>query len=264
MATAEFFVDFKRSPDKDPFVPLQHVEPRTAQPNVDSDEEPEPHTGNPFVNDSPYVRKTLGRITRSIAAQMGSQYRTHIFSVLIVKDYARLMRWDRSGVIVTERIYYSKEPEFLEFFKLYDKAAPEVRGSDQSVTVPTPVEIEAALETCSGLLDPSGPLLVVSLHNPLLHAEPHRYIVESPSSRRSILPTGRSTQTSIAYDIQRKKRVFMKDSWRIVAADTTMEGQVYQMLNQGEVKNVPYCADFCDVGEDRYHQTQTQNFVRSP
>ncbi len=129
MATAEFFVDFKRSPDKDPFV--QQAESRAAQPNVDSDEESEPQ--NPFVKGSPSVRRTLGRITKCIAAQMGSQYRTHSFSVLIAKDYARLMRCDRSGVIVTERIYYNKEPELLEFFKLYDKAAPEVRGSDQTV-----------------------------------------------------------------------------------------------------------------------------------
>jgi len=132
------------------------------------------------------------------------------------------------------------------------------------VTAPTPAEIEAALETCSGLLDPSRPLLVVSLHNSLLHAEPHRYVaVESPSAR-SFLLTGRSTHTSVAYDIQRKKRVFIKDSWRIVAADTMMEGQVCQMLNRGKVKNVPSCVDFCDVGEDRYHQTQTQNFFYAP
>jgi len=117
MVTTEFFIE------KDSFV--QQAETWTAQSNVDSDDELRPQ--NPFVEDSPSVRRTLGQIiTKCIAAQMGLQYQTHSFSVLIVKDYARLMRWDRSDVIVTERIYYNKEPDFLEFFKLYDEAAPEV------------------------------------------------------------------------------------------------------------------------------------------
>ncbi len=156
MVTAGFLVtvDFKRPPGKDPFV--QQAETWTVQPNVDLGDEPGPQ--NPFVKDSPSVRRTLGQITKCIAAQMGSQYQTHSFSVVIVKDYARLMRWDRSGVIATgEHIYYNKEPELLEFFKLPDEAAPELRGSDQFVTAPSPVEIEAALERCSGLLGPLNP-----------------------------------------------------------------------------------------------------------
>jgi len=40
---------------------------------------------------------------------MGAQYRTHIFSVLICEDYARLIRWDRGGAIVTEPIKYNEE-----------------------------------------------------------------------------------------------------------------------------------------------------------
>jgi hypothetical protein len=35
------------------------------------------------------------------------------------------------------------------------------------------------------------------------------------------------------------------------------------MLHQGNVKDIPLCVDFCDVGEVRYHQTQTRLFFRS-
>jgi hypothetical protein len=52
----------------------------------------------------------------------------------------------------------------------------------------------------------------------------------------------------------------MKDSWRDVADGVKSEGEVYQMLRQGHVKNVPLCVDFCDVGEVRYHQTQARHF----
>ncbi|KAG0695915.1 hypothetical protein DFH29DRAFT_813668 [Suillus ampliporus] len=44
---------------------------------------------------------TLGQITSYASAQLGAQYRTHTFSVLIVHNCARIIRWDREGAIVT-------------------------------------------------------------------------------------------------------------------------------------------------------------------
>jgi hypothetical protein len=71
------------------------------------------------------------------------------------------------------------------------------------------------------------PLLVVSLYISDIHAELHRYIIKSPYAQPSLPePITRLTHTSVAYDTQRKKRVFIKDSWRIVAADVPVEGQV--------------------------------------
>ncbi|KAI9442083.1 hypothetical protein BJY52DRAFT_1089943, partial [Lactarius psammicola] len=234
-SVAEFFVEFKNSADDDPF------------------------TGDGYRSDSRNARRTVGQIATYVSVQMDSQYRTHTFFVLIIKSYARLMRWDRSGAIFSEPIYYNEKSELLEFFEAYDKATPEAWGCDQFVTKPTPGEIDAALGAWDDF-DHSTSLLVVSLHNQDLHPEPHRYVIISPRARPS-LPIGRSTRMSVAYDLQRKKRVFMKDSWRIVAANTTMEGQVYQMLNQRKVRNVPLCVDFCDVGEDNYHKTQTESLV---
>jgi hypothetical protein len=60
--------------------------------------------------------------------QMGLQYRTHCFLVLVIQHYACLMRWDRSGVVFSEPIYYNDCPEFLEFFEAYNEATPEARA----------------------------------------------------------------------------------------------------------------------------------------
>jgi hypothetical protein len=71
----------------------------------------------------------MDQIGTYVALQMDSQYRTHTFFVFIVGNYARLMRWDRSGIIVTDRIKYNTEPELVEFFERYNAAPPEVRAA---------------------------------------------------------------------------------------------------------------------------------------
>jgi hypothetical protein len=116
------------------------------------------------------------------------------------------MRWDRSGIIVTDRIKYNTEPELVEFFERYNAAPPEVRGSDKFVGQPSDAEISAARGMYPNF---NLSLLAVEIQNEGLHERPKRYIINSPVARPS-LPIGRFTRTSIAYDVQRKKLVFMK------------------------------------------------------
>ncbi|GJJ15670.1 hypothetical protein Clacol_009948 [Clathrus columnatus] len=58
-----------------------------------------------FVKESITGGETLGQTTVYAAAHQASQFRTH----------ARLLRWDRSGVVVTKAIPIDS-PEFIEFF----------------------------------------------------------------------------------------------------------------------------------------------------
>jgi len=53
----------------------------------------------------------------------------------------------------------------------------------------------------------------------------------------------------------------MKDSWQVEAHGCRPEGEVYEILNGGHARNIPKCIDFCDVGDEAYHQTQTQTFA---
>ncbi|KAH8985823.1 hypothetical protein EDB83DRAFT_2326024 [Lactarius deliciosus] len=85
-ARAEFFVKCKGSHSNDPFA-------KTLQAAMDGE--------NIFMKHH-NAGNTTGQIVNYIAAQMGCQYRTHTFLVLVVKDYARLTRWDCGGVIVTD------------------------------------------------------------------------------------------------------------------------------------------------------------------
>ncbi len=242
---AELFIEVKKSASSDPF---------------NDDAQPDTNGKLRFIKQTKEAQETIGQISTYVAFQMGSQYRTHTFFILVTGLYARLLRWDRSGVVVTERFEYNKQHHLFSFFELFNAATPCIRGWDESVSVPSKQEQAAALEVCPDLPQ-NDPLLVVEICA-AGQAKPRRYVVTSPRPEPS-LPIGRLTRTSIAYDVQDKKRVFMKDSWRVKAAGCLMEGKVYQILNDGSVPNVPTCLDFCDVGSEEHHQTHTQLIARS-
>ncbi len=237
-ALVEFFIEFKISPKFDPFGPDE----------------------GPLVKDTTDAKNTLGQISTYISFQMGAQYRTHIFFVLIIGDYARLLRWDRSGVVVSERIKYNKQRQLFAFLELFNAATPEIQGRDKSVSKPSKDEKEDAWRTCHEF-DTDNTLLVIEFPKEGQRAS-NRYIISSPRSR-ICLPIGRMTRTSIAYDVQKKKRVFMKDSWRVKAHGCRPEGEVYEILNRGHARNIPKCVEFCDVGDEAYHQTRSQTFAAS-
>jgi len=65
---------------------------------------------------------------------------------------------------------------------------------------------------------------------------------------------------SIAYDVQRERRVLLKDSWRVLIDDIKPEGVVYNMLHEKKVPNVPVCSLANDIG-GHLHVTRTNQFV---
>jgi hypothetical protein len=253
----EFFIEFKSQTSYDPF----HIPPAPVE-----DDDPPPAHFLSRLRGKPM--DVLGQLGTYAAVNMDSQYRTHSFLVLIIGDYARLMRWDRCGIVFTEPIYYDTQPEFLEFFEAYDRASLDVRGHDSIISDPKDNEKSIGSQVLSSSVSPvdnnAQTFLVVSLRNEADHASPHRYIIPSPSIPPS-LPVGRCTRTSVAYDLQNDRgRVYMKSLWRIVSSDNDIkEGKVYQALNKANVKNIPNCVAFCDF-EDKYHQTQTHGFVGEP
>ena len=72
---------------------------------------------------------TLGQMTRYATAHLAAQFHTHAFSVLVFPKWARLMRWDRAGVVVSERISLNQS-HLAEFFWRFNHADAEDRGHD--------------------------------------------------------------------------------------------------------------------------------------
>ncbi|KAF8259059.1 hypothetical protein EI94DRAFT_1495822, partial [Lactarius quietus] len=72
---------------------------------------------------------------------------------------------------------------------------------------------------------------------------------------------GCATRTSIAYDIQRNRIIFFKDSWRVTGVRIMREGEVPATLNGNNVPNIPHCSASSDIGQDNYHSTVTDKYA---
>jgi hypothetical protein len=228
---AEFFIEFKWSTGDNPFC-----------------------DGMPFLSDSKTASDTLGQITAYAAVQLAAQFRTHVFSVFIFRDTARLLRWDRSGTIVSEAFQYNVSDQLAEFFRRYSHASDVVRGVDETVTKPTPAQERQARDVLD--IDRSIPLFKVLVPH---EGGQYEFIVRAPDAR-PYTPPGRATRGFKAYDIAQRRVVFLKDSWRVNLPDILPEGKVYKILNNAKVKHVPKCLASGDISTSDYHATKTQNY----
>ncbi|CDO78014.1 hypothetical protein BN946_scf184907.g4 [Trametes cinnabarina] len=78
-------------------------------------------------------KHVLGQIIRYAVLVFDSQHRTHHFTLLILGPMARLIRWDRSGILVTHKFDYTMEPEKLaQFLWRFGRMSPSQRGHDPS------------------------------------------------------------------------------------------------------------------------------------
>ncbi|KAH9015347.1 hypothetical protein EDB84DRAFT_1567739 [Lactarius hengduanensis] len=240
-ALSDLFIEFKNRPEEDAF--STHL----------TDESP-----TRFMSQKTKGVITASQITTYVALQLDCQYRTHVFSVLIVRDYAQLIRWDQSGAIVTAPIYYQQDPALLDFFTRYVNADRSMRGHNDSVRYATQAETRKAIDA-NKEFSISQKLLVVNVPLQRPKSGYGSYVIKPPVGQ-FYTPPGRATRTSIAYDIERNCIVFFKDSWRVDCDGIKREGEIYAMLNDAGVPNVPRCSASGDVSEDIYHSTHTNRF----
>ncbi|KAG1779841.1 hypothetical protein EV702DRAFT_1043716 [Suillus placidus] len=236
VSTTEIIIEFKWSPSHDAF----------RQPGADS-----------LMSQTEKGMDTLGQITSYTAAQLGTQFCTHVFSVLIVRDRTRIIRWDREGAIVTSPIDYNNEPDLADFFYRYARASPEMRGVDTSVMLAGDEEADLArsrlnIPSTTRMFKVDVPHVEGSGSVTLVFPQP----VTKPHS-----PVGRWTRACPAFDLVNKKLVMLKDSWRVSLPDVLPEGETYKLLMSKKVAHIPKCIAYHDVPPSIAQQsTQTAKF----
>ncbi|GJJ11144.1 hypothetical protein Clacol_005375 [Clathrus columnatus] len=194
----------------------------------------------PLVKSSNEARITLGQITYYASAHQAAQFRSHVFSLLVFPRYARILRWDRSGVIVTEKVPLSSNL-LLEFFHRYNSMTPERRGIDTTATMLSPDVNQAQEDSFKDQLSVNGSLYIAR----------HKLYMDNSRS-----PFSRSTRGFIAYSVSEKEYVFVKDTWRL--SSQTPEHQIYAQLKEN---NVDYIATVLNSGDILDQQTRTQNYT---
>ncbi len=190
----------------------------------------------------------LGQLALSAAAQMAAQFRTHIFSVLVFRrgSYARLLRWDRAGVVVTEKIPFDK-PAIPEFYWRYCHASATERGHDASVqrfSEDSDLD-QAQADDFREKLSLNEETCLFRLN---LGEGKGSYIVgKSMFMGVSLELGGRSTRIFNAICEQDGSLVILKDTWRITVGGQLPEHKVYEKLYRGQVRHIAQVKEGADV-----------------
>lgn len=115
---------------------------RSADPFGKSSGQKQRQTDNLFLHLSGNSQSSRAQMIKYAVGVMVRQHRTHLFTVFITRDKARLMRWDRCGAVVSTEFDYLKEPKWLlNFFRRLALLSPAMQGYDTSVQPATEEQI---------------------------------------------------------------------------------------------------------------------------
>ncbi|KAI0367831.1 hypothetical protein BV20DRAFT_1114602 [Pilatotrama ljubarskyi] len=203
------------------------------------------------------INRALGQHLAYATEVLARQHRAFLFSVSMSGSSARLLRWDRSGVIVTQSFDVRQEPDLLcDFVGRFACASDVQRGHDLTVEMATPGEdslfrevITTHVREQSGLhgdglakavKEHYEPGHVTAVHvfsvktdSSLMRTE--RYLVSRPVTNPLSL-TGRATRGYWAVQSSTGRPVFLKDTWRLAQE---LEGDVISSLLSAGVRYVP-------------------------
>lgn len=184
------------------------------------------------------------------------QHRTFAFTVLIFGTYARLIRWDRSAAIVTEKFNYKQNSQplvdFLWYFTRLDDAG---RGKDNTVRDATAEETDIAHQKLEEWAPAKERSVIVFT---ILDGGKKRDFIGWGSMADAESLTGRATRAYPVWDTEVKDVRFLKDSWR--GANFERESDILRTLNAANVENVPEL--ICGGDIDGYgHTTRSQEFA---
>ena len=141
LSIVDCLIEFKTTSDQDLFlVQLPPLAPLASVNSSDSSDSYDFHAGqtrivcsNPFMAATPLAHHVAGQITSYASLVMSAQYRTHLFTILILNKFARLIRWDCSGALITEPIYHDGQPHLLDFLIRFNDATPAARSCNPTV-----------------------------------------------------------------------------------------------------------------------------------
>ncbi|KAI0073596.1 hypothetical protein K474DRAFT_1710553, partial [Panus rudis PR-1116 ss-1] len=209
------------------------------------------------------ARAVRGQIWHYFASQCSRQHRPFIIGWALFGDHIRFYRVDRSGMVVSEEVYFKRNPElFAEFLWRYSHMSREERGFDTSVTPASEDEkqtLTRAVREYEQLVKIGGTRRSPDISLTLDDTYPtYRARVDDESTgkstfyiiRRPIAPFlslfGRATRGYIALDFNKalttgstlvESLVFLKDTWRLTNGEK--EGDVYRELLALSTPNIP-------------------------
>ena len=266
------FIEVKSSKNLDPFIdrPNDDNTPPGYRFTID------PWKKYPDDQNAQYSVSALGQITRYAHVIQTRQFRTCVYSISVAGTTARLLRWDRNGVIVTESFEYKSKPEILTgFIWLFSKATNEGRGFDPSAVAVTS-EAERFRFACAITRHAKAQLSGLNVEEVREEVDKHywpsavtRLTVGTGAETHSIWVSrpmftspgviGRSTKGYWGVRCESDEVVFIKDIWRTNAPGVDVEGTILKGLLEEGVRNIPELVCHGDVESEG-----ESHFLHSP
>ncbi|KAI0645199.1 hypothetical protein C8Q79DRAFT_757799 [Trametes meyenii] len=216
-------------------------------------------------------RRVLGQIMSYSVLVFDNQQRTHHFTLVIFGDMARIVRWDRSGAVVSEKFNYVQEPlKLARFLWRFSRLSAAQRGHDSSAT-------RLASGTPNHDLILRRRLVPYKVEGHILGKHAYDEFMRSTTDERSFWKlevhdskktraflvgkphfiadglAGRGTKGYVAIDLDDSDGpfVYLKDAWRVAHPRMRQEGEVLAYLADptvgSPVKNVPTLVCHGDV-----------------
>lgn len=214
------------------------------------------------------AQKALGQLTHYAQLQFARQHRWACFQIFVVGTYARFLRWDRSGAIVSRRFNYREDPKPLyTFLWRYVHADSTTRGYYETVRSASDQEEELFKATIEQRLMDDAPFLVkgdqkeedprdiAKSHLDTYYApgqvwrikiENKEYLISRPVvSPVAIVSCGTRGYWAVTKaDPKTKPKtkprvVFLKDTWCYDVENMDREANIVTELNKKKIDHVP-------------------------
>ncbi|OBZ74090.1 hypothetical protein A0H81_06324 [Grifola frondosa] len=193
----------------------------------------------PFEVDSTHAAQVRGQLISYAEMAMNRQHRTHLYSVFVMHKFARLIRWDRAGAVVSEKFDYKENPEILgEFFWRFSHMTDEAQGYDRTAQLlSSRTKLFRLMDTMAERVLPEpfdyirqqfkDSLKGESLKEDDVKVDWPRYklaVEDKEKGTRYFLVgrchgqspdlVGRGTRTYVAIDVETETFIHLKDQWR--------------------------------------------------
>ncbi len=218
----------------------------------------------------------LGQILSYAEFVLTRQQRTCLFMVLLLGDLCRLVRFDRSGAIASEKFNYKTNGgDLIEFLWRYARCDLATRGHDPSAERIDPASNLGQRMQARATKKPAdaGPedyvreLFEKSLKTDWSwwklrvdgeHGVVRHFLVGEPNFQAPGV-AGRGTRGYVALDADNIDGQFyyLKDAWRVVSRQIDKEGKILQFLNKKGVKYIPTLECHGDIAMPTIQLTKT-------
>ncbi|KZT27189.1 hypothetical protein NEOLEDRAFT_1240481 [Neolentinus lepideus HHB14362 ss-1] len=260
--------------------------------------------GKPLEADAEDRESTRGQIIGYAIALFKQQQRTHAFSLLVLGEYVRFIRWDRAGAIFSRRLQYTQDPDMLaRFLFRFSRLTPQQQGYDLTATPVLRNSYDYAIMQrgpredvyansyqllfWKQSLEGDWPLWklkvggctcaakALNVQQSVSDQSQHDFeAAEQSSAPRYFLVgkprftangmSGRATRGYIALDPETRELCYLKDCWRVALPGIQKEGAVLAALKEACVENVPTLVCHGDVCPECSGNSDDTGNLQSP